>query len=81
MINIKDSSVLSIIGTFDLMFATTTVSGIYYKQFLTSLIAAVAYLVLVLIASWLLDKFAKRFDVESKPVGSTSATHVVAEEE
>lgn len=81
VINIKDSSVLSIIGTFDLMFATTTVSGIYYKQFLTSLIAAVAYLVLVLIASWLLDKFAKRFDVESKPVGSTSATHVVAEEE
>ena len=81
VINIKDSSVLSIIGTFDLMFATTTVSGIYYKQFLTSLIAAACYLTLVLIASWLLGKFAKRFDVESEPVGSASATHVVAEEE
>ena len=81
VINIKDSSVLSIIGTFDLMFATTTVSGIYYKQFLTSLIAAVAYLVLVLIATWLLGKFAKHFDVKNEPVGSTSATHVATEEE
>ena len=81
VINIKDSSVLSIIGTFDLMFATTTVAGIYYKQFLTSLIAAVAYLILVLIASWLLGKFAKRFDVQNDPVGSTSTGHVSAEEE
>ena len=81
VINIKDSSVLSIIGTFDLMFATTTVAGIYYKQFLTSLIAAVAYLILVLIASWLLGKFAKRFDVQNEPVGSTSTGHVSAEEE
>ena len=81
VINIKDSSVLSIIGTFDLMFATTTVAGIYYKQFLTSRIAAVAYLILVLIASWLLGKFAKRFDVQNEPVGSTSTGHVSAEEE
>ena len=81
VINIKDSSVLSIIGTFDLMFATTTVAGIYYKQVLTSLIAAVAYLILVLIASWLLGKFAKRFDVQNEPVGSTSTGHVSAEEE
>ena len=79
VINIKDSSVLSIIGTFDLMFATTTVAGIYYQQFQTSLIAAVIYLVLVLIASWLLGRFAARFDVKSGPVMSSSSSHVTAD--
>ncbi len=32
IINIKDSSVLSVIGVFDLMYATTTVAGVYYRQ-------------------------------------------------
>ncbi len=80
IINIKDSSVLSVIGTFDLMFANTTVAGIYYQQFQTSIIVAVVYLILTLVASWLLGKFAKRFDVKVGPVGSTSDQNLAVEE-
>ena len=72
VINIKDSSVLSVIGTFELMFATTTVAGIYYQQFLSALVAAVFYLILTMVASWLLGRFAKRFDVKAATLGSTS---------
>ena len=80
IINIKDSSVLSVIGTFDLMFANTTVSGIYYKQFETSLIVTVMYLILTLAASWLLGRFAHHFDVTPEPFGSTSDQTILGEE-
>ena len=80
VINIKDSSVLSVIGTFDLMFATTTVAGIYYQQFQTALISTVAYLILTMVASWLLGRFARRFNVKVEAVGSTSDTPVKVEE-
>ncbi len=68
VINIKDSSVLSVIGVFDLMFATTTVSGIYFQQLQNYMVAAVFYLILTMIASKLLSMFAKRFDVKATPV-------------
>mgnify|MGYP002983485938 CR=1 FL=1 len=80
VINIKDSSVLSVIGTFDLMFATTTVAGIYYQQFQTALISTVAYLILTMLATWLLGRFAHRFNVSAEVVGSTSDTPVKTEE-
>lgn len=80
VINIKDSSVLSVIGTFDLMFATTTVAGIYYQQFQTALISTVAYLILTMLATWLLGCFAHRFNVSAEVVGSTSDTPVKTEE-
>ena len=80
VINIKDSSVLSVISTFDLMFATTTVSGIYYQQFQTALISAVMYLIMTAFATWLLGKFAKRLDVAPQPVGSSSNQSIVGEE-
>ena len=80
VINIKDSSVLSVIGTFDLMFATTTVAGIYYQQFQTALISTVAYLILTMLASWLLGRFAHRFNVKTEAVGSTSDQPVKVEE-
>ena len=51
VINIKDSSVLSVIGVFDLTFAASTVAGIYYKQLNAYLVAAVAYLIMTAIAS------------------------------
>lgn len=72
VVNIKDSSVLSVIGTFDLMFANTTVTGIYYNQLQPSLIAAAIYLCLTMIASWLLGRFARHFDVQPAVLGSTS---------
>ena len=72
--------IATVIGTFDLMFATTTVAGIYYQQFQTALISTVAYLILTMVASWLLGRFARRFDVRVEAVGSTSDTPVKVEE-
>lgn len=82
VVNIKDSSVLSVIGVFDLMFATTTVAGIYYRQLEVYAIAAVCYLVLTMVASKLLSMFARHLEVQSPgPVLSTSdmtSTHGTA---
>ena len=72
VINIKDSSVLSVIGVFDLAFAASTVAGIYYKQLNAYLVIAVFYLIMTAFASWLLGKLAARLDVKAEPVGSTS---------
>lgn len=72
VVNIKDSSVLSVIGVFDLMFATKTVVGIYFKQVELYVVAAVIYLCLTMVASWLLGKFAKHLSVEPVTVLSTS---------
>lgn len=80
VINIKDSSVLSVIGVFDLMFATTTVAGIYYRQTETYMVAAVFYLILTMVASKLLSMFAKRLDVKSGPVMGTSDTTIPSAE-
>lgn len=80
VINIKDSSVLSVIGTFDLMFATTTVGGIYYAKFEAALVTSVMYLCLTMFASWLLGHLASRLDVKSVKLGSTSDQPVNVEE-
>ncbi len=72
IVNIKDSSVLSVIGVFDLMFATKTVAGIYFKQVEMYAVAALIYLCLTMIASWLLGKFAKRLSVNPTPLTSVS---------
>ena len=80
VINIKDSSVLSVIGTFDLMFATTTVGGIYYAKFEAALVTSVMYLCLTMFASWLLGRLANRLNVKSVKLGSTSNQPVNVEE-
>ena len=72
VINIKDSSVLSVIGVFDLAFAASTVAGIYYKQLNAYLVIAVFYLIMTAFASWLLGKLAGLLDAPARPVGSTS---------
>ena len=72
VVNIKDSSVLSVIGVLDLMFATKTVVGIYFKQVELYVVAAVVYLCLTMVASWLLSKFAKNLSVEPAELLSTS---------
>ena len=72
VVNIKDSSVLSVIGVFDLMFATKTVVGIYFKQVELYVVAALCYLCLTMAASWLLGRFARRLSVEPAPLLSTS---------
>ena len=60
IINIKDSSVLSVIGVFDLMYATTTVAGLYYRQMAVYCVAMAGYLCLTLIAGRLLDAFGRK---------------------
>lgn len=65
IINIKDSSVLSVIGVFDLMFATTSVAGVYYRQMEVYVIAAVCYLVLTLVFSKILTILASKLNVEA----------------
>lgn len=72
VVNIKDSSVLSVIGVFDLMFATKTVVGIYFKQVELYVVAALCYLCLTMVASWLLGRFAKHLSVEPQPLTSVS---------
>lgn len=80
VINIKDSSVLSVVGTFDLMFATTTVGGIYYAKFEAALVTSVIYLCLTMFASWLLGRLANSLNVKSVKLGSTSNQPVNVEE-
>ena len=65
IINIKDSSVLSVIGVFDLMYATTTVAGVYYRQMEVYCVALAVYLVLTLVASRLLEAFGRRLGAEA----------------
>ncbi len=80
VINIKDSSVLSVIGTFDLMFSATTVGGIYYAKFEAALVTSAMYLLLTMSATWLLGRLASRLDVKSVKLGSTSDQPVNVEE-
>ena len=62
IINLKDSSVLSAISVVDLMFATTTIAGAYYRQMQIYVVAMATYLVLTLVASKLLDMLSHRLD-------------------
>ena len=54
IINIKDTSVLSIIGVTDLFFVHKSVAGALYKYFASASIVMVIYLVMTVIASQLL---------------------------
>ncbi len=72
IINIKDSSVLSVIACFDLMFATTSVVGIYYRQLEVYCIAAIFYLILTCLSSLLMNAIAKKLDTPSKGIPSSN---------
>lgn len=74
VINIKDSSVLSVIGVVDLMFATTTIAGLYFKQLEVYCVTALVYLVLTMVATALLTRLSRRLDVAPRPLLSTSDT-------
>ena len=62
IINIKDSSVLCVLGVSDLMFMTRSVAGIYYKGTECYLIAAIVYLFLTYLSSLLLKAITKKLD-------------------
>ena len=62
IINIKDSSVLCVVGVSDLMFMTKSVAGIYYKGTECYLIAAIVYLILTYLSSLLLKAIARKME-------------------
>ena len=72
IINIKDSSVLSVIGCMDLMYATTTVSGIYFKALETYCIAAIFYLILTYFSSMLMKAISRKLDTAVKEIPSSN---------
>lgn len=72
IINIKDSSVLSVIGCMDLMYATTSVTGIYYKALESYCIAAVLYLILTYCSSLIMKAISKKLDTNVKELPSSN---------
>lgn len=72
IINIKDSSVLSVIGCMDLMYATTSVSGIYFKALETYCIAAVFYLIMTYFSSLLMKAISRKMDTNVKELPSSN---------
>ena len=61
IVNIKDTSVLNVIGVVELFFMSTSVSGASYKFFPTFTITAMIYLILTTIFSLILDYIEKHF--------------------
>lgn len=62
IINIKDTSVLSIISVTELFFSTKSVSGAYYRMFESYFITCIVYLIMTLTASKLLKLWEKKMD-------------------
>ena len=61
-INIKDSSVLSVIGTVELFYAAKQTAGAFYWYFESMTVAMLVYLAMTLITSFLLRKWEKKLD-------------------
>lgn len=62
IINIKDTSVLSIISVTELFFSAKSMAGAYYRYFESYFIVCVAYLIMTLAASRLLKLWEKKMD-------------------
>ncbi len=63
IINIKDTSVLNVLGMFELMFATSTIAGTYYKSLEIYYVEAIIYLVLTLGLQALMNWIAGKLDM------------------
>ena len=72
IINIKDSSVLSVIGVMDLMYSIKSVSGIYFRSLEIYCVGAVLYLVLTWLSSLLLKYISTKMDTPSKGIPSSN---------
>ena len=72
IINIKDSSVLSVIGVMDLMYATKSISGIYFRSLEIYCVAAILYLILTWLSSRLLQYLGKKLDTPVKGIPSSN---------
>lgn len=65
IINIKDSSVLNVIGVVELMYAASSVAGIYYKYLPNYVTAAVIYLIMTCCISALLNKLSRKLSLST----------------
>lgn len=65
IINIKDSSVLNVIGVVELMYAASSVAGIYYKYLPNYVTAAVIYLIMTCCISVLLNKLSRKLSLST----------------
>ncbi len=72
IINIKDSSVLSVIGVMDLMYATKSVSGIYFRSLEIYCVAALLYLILTWLSSLLLQYLSRKLDTPVRGLPSSN---------
>ncbi len=72
IINIKDSSVLSVIGVMDLMYATKSVSGIYFRSLEIYCVAAILYLILTWLSSLLLKYLGSKLDSPYRGIPSSN---------
>lgn len=72
VINIKDSSVLSVIGVVELMYQSRAMAGIYYRNLEVYLVAAVFYLIMTAVATWLLNKLSERLGAPRMQTSSDS---------
>lgn len=73
IVNIKDSSMLNVIGVIELYFQTSSVAGSVMMFEPTFMIAALIYLLLTTIASWLLRFIERRMNMQktSFPASTT----------
>jgi len=62
IINIKDTSVLNVIGTVELFFQTSSVAGTYYTYFEAFTISLVMYLIMTLVCSRILRWIERKID-------------------
>lgn len=72
IINIKDSSVLSAIGLFELMYATTSIIGIYYVQLPLLIVTAIVYLILTYLSSLLMNAISAKLDAPVREIPSSN---------
>lgn len=72
IVNIKDSSVLSVITVVDLFSIADSAAGTYYWYVEAMLIAAAIYLVLTYVTSKILNLVEKKFDIETKDIVSSN---------
>lgn len=65
IVNIKDSSMLNVLSVTELFFQTYSIAGSNFRYIETYLIAAVIYLILTSLSSWILNRIEIRLDINN----------------
>lgn len=72
VINIKDTAVLSVIGVGELFYIGRSIAGTYYRYTETFVIVALMYLVIVILATRILNYVVHRLNRDSKALINTT---------